>query len=142
MSAPRISQEELNKILGKKGYGIQTSISGGVAAKGTAITSKTSSSGEVSDAQCRTRLEPVLAPKASFRYTGRCTIRVKVYRKRLADPDGNVPKWHVDALRMSLLIKDDSAKEVDYYFEGQEKVERDEDERVEIVLEYTNAWFE
>lgn len=142
MSAPRISQEKLDEVLKRKGYAITTSIGGGAQARGTAITSKTSSAGEVSDAQRSTRLEPVLAPKASFRYTGRCTIRVKVYRKRLADPDGNVPKWHVDALRMSLLIKDDSAKEVDYYFEGQEKVERDEDERVEIVLEYTNAWFE
>lgn len=117
------------------------SIKSGISGSFTRRTNedKISGDGEVPNPESSAGHEPVCAQKTAFEYTGRCVLRVKVFRKRLCDPDGNLPKWHIDAIRNSKFIRDDSAKEVDYYFEGQEKVETAEEERVEITLEYSDA---
>jgi hypothetical protein len=136
----RFNESELDSILNRRGYGIHGGIKGGFKRRSNA--DKISGEGEVPDAEPSIGHEPLRSQEAAFKYSGRCIVRVKVFRKRLADPDGNCPKWHIDAIRMSRLIRDDSAKEVDYYFDGQEKVQTEAEERIEITLQYTEAWWE
>jgi hypothetical protein len=144
MSAPRISHDELNKILGRKHYGLVSSLGGGISSKLGKGSIKTSldNSGSLPDAEPSPGCEPLGEKEYAFKYTGRCTVRVKVFRKRLCDPDNNMPKWHIDAIRRSRILHGDSAKEMDYAFDGQEKVEKDSDERIEVTIEYKDAWWD
>ena len=62
-----------------------------------------------------------------------CAVSIVSYRHRLLDTDNLCAKYFLDAIRYSQLIADDCADEIEYSIR-QEKVERPEDERTEIIL--------
>lgn len=138
MSAPRISSEKLQEILSKKHYGVSSSIGGGIGKVGAAsITSKISSSGPSGNVEPSCGHEPLRAQAVALNYSGIVTVRIKFFRKRLADYSrANCEKYIIDSLTYAGLIRDDSSKEIRLIDEGQEKVGTDAEERVELILEY------
>lgn len=66
-------------------------------------------------------------------YTGRVTIRIESFRKRLIDPDNLCPKYMVDGLRYANIISGDSAAEVEIVT-TQTRVSSKEEERTEITI--------
>lgn len=84
--------------------------------------------------------ESLRAQAVALNYTGKCTVRIKFYRKRLADYSrANCEKYLIDSLTYAGLIRDDSEDEILLIDEGQEKVATDKEERVEISLEYESV---
>lgn len=79
--------------------------------------------------------EPVAAEERKTGNAGRVPVRVTVtsYRRRLIDPDNLCPKYFVDACRYSRLIRDDSAKEIEFTAR-QEKVATKAEERTVIEI--------
>ncbi len=138
MSAPRISQEELNKILGKKGYGVSSSIGKGIdKVRANAITTKVGSPGQSSDVEPSDRLQSLRSQAVAINYSGIVTIRIKFFRKRLADYSrANCEKYIIDSLTYAGIVRDDSSTEIRLIDEGQEKVATDAEERVELSIEY------
>jgi hypothetical protein len=79
------------------------------------------------------RHEPLAAQEGEASYPGRVRVCVISYRRRLTDPDNLCPKYFVDCLRDSKLIRDDSAEQIDLSV-SQEKVKRKEDEGTLISI--------
>jgi len=67
-------------------------------------------------------------------HSGRVSVRVTSYRRRLLDPDNLCPKYFVDACRYAGFIRDDTAEEIEFTV-GQVKVKAKEEERTEITIE-------
>jgi hypothetical protein len=89
------------------------------------------------DVESDSGYESLRAQAVSLNYTGKCVVRIKFYRRRLADYSrANCEKYLIDSLTYAGLIRDDSEKEIRLIDEGQEKVSTNEEERVEITLEY------
>lgn len=65
-------------------------------------------------------------------------VRVRSYRRKLLDRDNLFPKYFIDALRYSGLIRDDTTRHIITDVD-QEKVESEEEERTEIVLVYPST---
>lgn len=65
--------------------------------------------------------------------SGRVSIRIVSFRKRLCDPDNLCGKAFVDCLRYSGIIPDDRPEDIDYQV-TQTKVRTSEDERTEITI--------
>lgn len=131
MPAPRITTDELSNILKRKGYGIQSEI----GKKG--IGSEISGAGEVRDVEPSRGYESLREEAVALNYSGICVVRIKFYRRRLADYSrANCEKYLIDSLTYAGLIRDDSEKEIRLIDEGQVKVETVQEERVEITLEY------
>lgn len=65
-------------------------------------------------------------------------VRIVSVRKRLSDPDGLVPKWHLDALRYAGVITDDTAEVLELSV-SQRKCRKGEEETVEIEVYRLNA---
>lgn len=65
--------------------------------------------------------------------SGRVRVRVLSYRRRLIDPDNLTAKYFVDACRYSGLIRDDTAKEIEFTV-GQVKVATKAEQRTEIEI--------
>lgn len=68
--------------------------------------------------------------------TRRCVVRVKVFRRRLTDTGNDCWKYHLDALRYIGWLADDNDATIKLEEEPHAKVESNEEERVEITLEY------
>lgn len=138
MSAPRISSEKLNEIISKKGYGIASSISGGI---GKAIQAKRTidqagGEGEMSLLE-RSPGSKSLRPKnLAIQYSGRCDVRIKVYRQRLTDTGNDCYKFHLDACRYLGLLAEDNDAAIRLTEEPHEKVATKDEERVEITITY------
>lgn len=81
------------------------------------------------------RHEPLAAEERKAGDTGRFPVRVTVtsYRQRLIDPDNLCPKYFVDACRYSRLIRDDSAKDIEFTAR-QVKVATKAEQRTEIEI--------
>ena len=90
--------------------------------------------------------ESLRAQAMALNYSGKCEVRIRFYRKRLADYSrANCEKYIIDSLVYAGLIRDDSEKEIRLIDEGQFKVEKDAEERVELELiyehvDFTNLW--
>lgn len=139
MEAPRISSDKLNEILKKPGYGISTSIGGGKI-RASAISSKIGRSGESRDLEPGCGYESLRAQAVAINYTGKCEVRIKFFRKRLADYSrANCEKYIIDSLTYAGIIRDDSETEIRLIDEGQEKVSTDAEERVELKLTYNEV---
>lgn len=137
-----ISQDQLDKILKKPGYGIQSSIGKGLQSSlgQGSVKSEVSDKGSLSNVERSAGHESLLQEGATLSYTGRCSISVKVYRRRLTDPLGDCHKYHIDSLRYAGLIRDDTDAEVSVTEEPHEKVKTEAEERVEITLNYEKVY--
>lgn len=71
-----------------------------------------------------TKNEPLVADKVKERDTGAGFILITDFRKRLLDDDNLCEKFHVDALRYSGYIKNDSRKQYKI-FTTQEKLSKE-----------------
>ncbi len=100
------------------------------------IGSEIHSKREVSELEQRAGHESIHPPGLAIPYSGRCVVSVKVYRRRLTDPLGDCTKYHIDALRYLGCLADDSDAAIRLEDEGHEKVESNEEERVEITVRY------
>lgn len=138
MATKRVTEEELKQILTKKGYGLNYSIGGGIG-KGS-IASSLGDSGEDEDVEPASGDASLRSEALSLNYSGRCIVRIKFYRRRLADYSRAISeKAIIDALVYGGALRDDSEKEICLIDEGQVKVETDAEERTEINLEYTEV---
>ncbi len=139
-----MTEDDLKEILKRPNYGIAGTIKSSIKSsigKGT-IASEIRDSGEAADLEQHTRCQSVRAEKDTINYKGQCCIRVKVFRKRLADPDGNCYKYAIDFLRYCGALADDNEREVRIIFEGQTKVGTDQEEKTEITIEYQEVDFD
>lgn len=83
--------------------------------------------------------ESIRKERDTINYSGQCVVRVKAFRRRLCDPDGNCFKYHIDFLRYIGAIKDDNDAAIRLIFEPQEKVADVAQERCEITVEYPSV---
>lgn len=134
MPRKRLTQGDLAKITGRAGYGISAITGIGKATQG--ITAEIRREGKVSELERRAGHESVRPPSTAIPYSGRCDVSVKVFRRRLTDPLGDCHKYHIDALRYLGLLADDSDAAIRLEDQGHEKVESNEEERVEITIDY------
>lgn len=90
---------------------------------------------ETSRAESEQTLRPpsVEPPQGETLYSGRVSVRVVSYRRRLLDPDNLCAKWFLDACRYARLIRDDRPQDITYSV-SQEKVACKEEERTEILI--------
>ncbi len=130
-----MQKAELTKILKKPGYGLKSSLQSDIG-KAKAVRSQIDGKGAVPDVERSSGPKPLGTQRVALKAAGMCTVRIKVFRRRLADPDGNCCKYTLDAIARSGALVDDSARYIRIIYEGQEKVETNEEERVEFVLEY------
>ena len=77
--------------------------------------------------------EPVAAQEGKAGYAGRVRVCIVSYRQRLTDPDNLTPKYFLDCLRDSKLIRDDSAKQIKL-FVSQTKVKGKDEEGTAISI--------
>lgn len=150
MSRP--NEQDLQKILSRKGYGISAGIKGRIAggiSTGSAA-SKISGTGSLDNVEPNLVDESLRAKKLQVGYPGKVTARVTFYRRRLADyGEGNSravsEKALIDGLVYAGLIQGDSGEEIRLEDGGQKKVASDEEERTEIDIiypevDYNNMW--
>lgn len=134
----RISSNDLDLLTRKKGYAIQSQIGGGIK---SSFNSKAESNGPTPNVEQHSGPQPLGPQRATLRYSGQVLIRIQFFRRRLADPDGNSPKYYLDALRYAGALEDDTERHVRIITEPQQKVATNEEERVEITLEYEDVDF-
>lgn len=79
------------------------------------------------------RDESLAKDKGKKGHTGRVSLVVVSYRRRLIDTDNLTPKFFVDACRYAGFIKDDRAEDIEFSVR-QEKVASKELERTEITI--------
>jgi hypothetical protein len=143
LSAPRITSDDLRKLLSKPGYAIPTAFK--PAFKGS-TGGQAHDSGEGGNLESGGGYESLREEAVQVGYSGKCVVRIKFYRKRLADYSrANCEKYIIDSLTYAGLIRDDSEKEIRLEDEGQVKVDTEAEERVELTLEYpevdyNNIW--
>lgn len=131
-----ITTDDLRKLIQKPGYSIKSCL--GKGAIGSAFGGK----GKDPHLEQSTFNEPLRAEAVSLNYTGKCVIRIRFYRRRLADYSRAISeKAIIDALVYGGAIRDDSEKEILLIDEGQFKVESDAEERTELTLEYADFDF-
>lgn len=128
----RLTQKTLAKYL--KTNGIKPAFK--PAFPSWASTPKNYGKGKGSDLEPCFGNEPLGTETLTLKYSGKCKVSLKFYRKRLADVDGNCGKYHLDFFRYCGAIRDDSVEEIVYEVLPQEKVSSEAEERVEIFLEY------
>ncbi len=146
MPAPRFSESELAKIISKQHYGIASelgkrSVSSSFGKRPNGA--KTGDSGSLNDVEPVAGDEQVGAEVLQIKCAGKVRVRIKFYRRRLADYSRAISeKAIIDALQYAGAIRGDSEKEIWLIDEGQEKVESKELERTEITLEYPEVDFD
>jgi hypothetical protein len=129
-----INGGEFEKLARKPGVKIVSSIGK------SSVTSQVGRAGKVCDVEPDSGYESLRAQAMAVNYAGKCVVRIKFYRRRLADYSrANCEKYIIDSLTYAGLIRDDSEKEIWLVDEGQEKVETDAEERVEVTLEYSEV---
>jgi hypothetical protein len=145
MSAPRISHDEFQQILSRRGYGIASSLGKGIASSVGKRPNDNQDSGTGADPHLESAAgdESLRAKAVSLNYSGKPTVRLKFFRRRLADYSRAISeKALVDGLVYASLIRDDSEKEIRLIDEGQEKVGTEAEERTEIAIEYPEVDFD
>jgi hypothetical protein len=142
----RLTNNDLQRIIDRKGYGITSSIgkTDGIGLKSTigkvGVDSEISNKRQANDVESDSSYESLCAEKLSLNYTGKCRVGIKFFRRRLADYSrANSEKAYIDSLQYAGLIVGDSEKEIWLEDEGQFKVATVEEERVEISLHYEDV---
>ena len=128
-----MKQKELERIISRTGYGVKSNLK----ARKSTLNPKASNPRSVNDVES-VIVDELEGPEVlQIKCSGKIRVRIKFYRHRLADYSRAISeKALIDSLQYSGLIRGDSEKEIWLIDEGQEKVEKKEDERTEIVLEY------
>lgn len=142
MPAPRIQPSELQLILKRKGYGIESElknlgygVSGSFGKSSSDVENRYT--GQIDNVEPNPSHEQVGAKGLQIKCAGKVRVRVKFYRRRLADYSRAISeKAFIDALQYSGAIRGDSEKEIWLIDEGQVKVDSDKEERTEITIEY------
>lgn len=133
-----MSDDDLNKILAKPGYRIESGIRSSFG-KG-AFDFAACRSGEIDDVESDSGDASLRAEKLQVNYSGKPEIRITFYRRRLADHSRAVSeKALVDCLQYAGLIEGDSEKEIRLTDVVQKKVETDEEERTEVEIIYESV---
>lgn len=133
-----MNQDQLNKILSKPGYALVSTLKPAFKSqfKREKTLNQASGEGEVPLVERSSGLKSVRPKDFAVPDSGRCVVRVKVYRRRLTDTGNDCWKYHLDACRYLGWIQDDDDATIRLEEEPHEKVESNEEERVEITLEY------
>lgn len=106
------------------------------------VDTKVHDAGASPDVERSAGCPPIQSQKNTLNYSGQCVVRVKAFRRRLCDADGNCIKYHIDFLRYIGALKDDTDAAIRLIFEGQEKVGTEAEERLEITVEYPEVDFQ
>lgn len=137
MPGVKFTNEEFERIIAKKGYGIASEI--GKRSLGSEVNRPRKDS----DVESGGGYESLRAQAVALNYAGKCIVRIKFFRKRLADYSrANCEKYIIDSAVYAGLIRDDSEKEIRLIDEGQVKVDSDAEERVELSFEYEEVDFD
>jgi hypothetical protein len=145
----RLNEEDLKKIVSRRGYGlasgIKSGISGGIAAGAAAYSDN--DPGAVDHLESGAGHGSLHEKKLQVGYAGKVRIRVTFYRRRLADYGEECSravseKALVDCLVYAGLIEGDSGKEIWLEDGGQKKVESNEEEKTEFDLLYEEVNYE
>ncbi len=141
-----MDEQQLNAILGRKGYAIKSALGKGIKSSlkpafgPRSVDLEDHRSGASGHLEQSDRLESLRAQGVQIGYTGKCVVRIKFYRHRLADYSrANCEKYLIDSAVYAGLIRDDSEAEILLIDEGQVKVESKDQERVEITFEYQDV---
>jgi len=138
----RFTDQDVKKLTIRGSCGIESQIGG------RKISSKIGDSGAKHNLEPAAGDESVLPARLQIKSAGKVRVRVRFYRRRLADYSRAISeKAVIDCLQYAGLITGDSEKEIWLEDEGQFQVDSKEDERTEIVLEYPevdldNLWEE
>lgn len=90
----------------------------------------------MSDVERGARPASIRPKDLTIPYSGRCTVRLKVFRQRLTDTGNDCWKYHLDACRYLGWLADDDDATIRLEEEPHEKVKSKDEERVEITLEF------
>lgn len=146
MPAPRITSDDLKALLGKRGYGIESSIGqGGIKStiRPSTIASTISGAGKIDDLESDIVAQPLGSKKLQINYSGKPEIRITFYRHRLADHSRAISeKAMVDSLQYAGIIKGDSEEEIRLTDVVQKKIGTDEEENTTIEIIYPEVDFD
>ena len=147
-----MNEKQLRKVASRKGYGVPKGFGckpafshHGNPDTASEIGSwkarvEDNDSGQEQDLESTSGHESFLAQCLQIGTTEKVRVRLRFYRRRLADYSRAISeKADVDCLTQSGLIEDDQEACIQLIDEGQVKVESNEEERVEIVLEYDDV---
>jgi hypothetical protein len=133
----RLTTEQLNEILSKNGYTVQ----GGVGFKPSIATQgslpiEDSREDAVPVTECGAGNGSLATPEVENGDTKRFLVRVKIFRKRLLDPDNCAYgiKIILDACRYVGSIPEDRPQDIKLEIAEQIKVATDAEERVEVEV--------
>jgi hypothetical protein len=134
-----MTESDLKKVLKKKNYGVQSafakpSVKSGFASQKALV--KAGGEGSLSNVERGVGLKSVRPEDLAIPYSGQCIVRIKVYRRRLTDPGSDCWKYHLDTLRYLGLLADDNDAAIRIEEAPHVKVESNEEERVELEIEY------
>jgi len=130
-----MNESDLNKILKKKNYGIESAFSKPSIKSGFAsqkALAKAGGEGSLSDVERGAGLKSIRPEELTVPYSGQCIVRIQVFRRRLTDPGSDCTKYHLDALRYLGLLEDDNDAAIRLEEAPHVKVESNEEERVEL----------
>ena len=91
-------------------------------------------SGQAAKPKCNVRNAPPSKAQVQKAATARFLISYVNARQRLLDADNLMSKYHTDMLRYVGIIEDDNAEQVKIVT-SQRKVEKDEEEWIEITID-------
>lgn len=134
-----MTNDDLKSILSRPGYRIESRIKPAVKSclKREEILNKAGSEGEMPELESSAGPKSIRPKDLATPNSRRCVVRVKVFRRRLTDTGNDCWKYHLDACRYLMWLEDDNDAAIKLEEEPHEKVESNEDERVEITLEYS-----
>jgi len=136
-----MTNDDLRKVLTRPGYGIQSAFKPAYGKSTNGL--KAGSAGEIDDVEPAIGASQIRSEAVSLNYSGKCIVRIKFYRRRLADYSRAISeKALIDALVYGGALTGDSEKEICLIDEGQVKVESEKEERTEVILEYPEVDFD
>src|SRR6478736_7041475 len=101
-----MNENQLRKIAAKPGYGIVSGIKS--AFKREAVLHKDRGERAVSELESSSGHKSVSPQELATPNSGRCSVGLKVFRRRLTDTGNDCFKYHIDALRYLGLLEDDN----------------------------------
>lgn len=136
-----MNESDLRTILARKGYGIKSTIKSSIGER--SVASSLDRAREDKNLESTPGDESLRSKATSYNYAGIVKVRLKFFRKRLADYSRAISeKALVDGLVYAGIILGDSSKEILLEDEGQVKVDKDSEERTEINIEYPEFDFD
>lgn len=145
-----MTQEQLDEIINKPGYSVddrsntkkrscvQSTIGKGVQSTLTRkiVLDKAGGEGKVPVVECGAGPKSVRPKDFAVPHPRRCNVSIQVFRRRLTDTGNDCWKYHLDACRYLGWLEDDNDATIRLTEEPHVKVETNDDERVEITLQF------